>query len=145
MNFKTCLIAMCFSLYVSCCFASGNGSSGVGNHLLNIGKGLDTYLANAKTIRKNGEYLIDAETTEKLIKIGHINPSEFAHYRGRWVPSNLGNLNGFEYLPDESEIGKKNEWAVCTSANDCILLSPISESNVKVQNIVGGLRKSNGK
>jgi hypothetical protein len=138
---KTLILLLSCMLTNSAGAAAGGGSSGVGNHIT-IVPGLESNVARKEAYKKSGNVIFDAKTGEKLIKIEHLKKSDINRYQGKLVNSHLGAVSGYEYLPDYSEKARDNFWVICLKGDDCIRLIPESDTNSKVQAIVGGLQKS---
>lgn len=121
--------------------AAGNGSSGTGNGIVTVGGGLATLLPDMKSVARKGDYLVDTGTGEKLVRIERVKRGDFAPAQPNLVPAQLGRVKGYEYLPDRRDIATQdNYWIVCGKKNSCLRLIPVSRTNPKVQDIIGGLR-----
>ncbi len=76
-----------------------------------------------------------------LIRPDPVSRDDLGSLGKNLVPSHLGQLSGYEYLPDDGDSGK-NFWAFCLDSSHCTKISPLSQTNAKAQNSVGGLRKA---
>jgi len=119
---------------------AGNGSSGVGS--VPVGSVIETRIDDYKNVVKRGDSLVDLKTGEKLLKIEQVDPNELKKYPGHLVHSDLGSVKGYEYLPNRDAVSHKdNFWIVCPAGNSCLKLTPQSDSNSRVMDIIGGLQK----
>jgi hypothetical protein len=119
---------------------AGNGSSGVGS--VPIGSVIDSRINDYKNVVKRGDSLVDLKTGEKLLKIEQVDPSELKKYPGHLVHSDLGSVKGYEYLPNKDAVSHQdNFWIVCPDGQSCLKLTPKSDSNPRVMDIIGGLQK----
>ena len=120
----------------------GGGSSGIGNHL-SIGQGLETEVPASSQIVKRGDILADGITGEPLVRIETVASSDLKKYGENLVQSHLGRVDGFEFLPNKNSLGKfGNIWIICGKNSRCLRLSPLSKTNPKVLEIIGGLETS---
>ena len=64
-----------------------------------------------------------------------------------WVPAQLGKVSAFEFLPaNKAEEALGNFWVICKprAKSTCVRLLPVSKTNSKVLDVVGGLTESRG-
>lgn len=135
------ILALAVSMAGQVAFA-GNGSSGVG--MVAVDSGISAQIADHATVAAKGSDLIDLSTGEKLLHLDHLDKSALAEYGANMVPSTLGQLSGYEYLPNikPSVLGdsrKSNFWVVCGQFS-CLRLTPLTARNPRVMDIIGGLR-----
>ena len=145
MSLRTLGTAVCFTLVSitasAWALAAGNGSSGTGNGIVTIGDGVATLLPDAQGVTRKGDFLVDSGTGEKLIRIESVRKKDLDPTKPELVPAHLGQMKGYEFLPDLRNISTQdNFWIVCGKKDLCLRLVPVSRTNPKVQDIVGGLR-----
>ncbi len=121
-------------------FGMGNGSSGVGNGITAIDSGMNVnaFLPN-DYVETQGDQVLDKKTKEPLIKLDKISKDDLARYGRRLSHSQLGGLDGFEYIPEISDPYPQNFWIVCDKGEKCLKMSPLSKTNPKVPAVIGAL------
>jgi hypothetical protein len=89
--------------------------------------------------------MIDGKTGEKLLRLDSIERKELNAYGIHLVPSQMGEVNGFEFVPDsDNSAPPQNFWIVCRAKSEsCLRIVPVSKTNPGVLNVIGGLRRSN--
>jgi hypothetical protein len=124
-------------LFASVGFA-GNGSSGVG--LVPVGGTINARINDYKTVIKQGDHLVDLTTGENILKVEKIDSSELKKYQKHLAHSDLGSVKGYEYLPEKDVISHEdNFWVICPKDQGCLKLTPESDSNSRVMDVIGGL------
>ena len=148
MSFESTWSFLAFSFLLlftsSAAFAvgGGGGSSGVGNHV-SIGQGLESEVPASSQITKKGDILVDGVSGEHLIRIETVARGELKKYGENLVQSHLGLVDGFEFLPNKNSSGRwQNIWIICGKKARCFRLTPLSKTNPKVLEIIGGLETS---
>lgn len=120
---------------------AGGGSSGVGSATY-VGPDIVAVLPEGMIANRGDGVLIDAETQEPLIQVETVSAENLGSETGDYLAqSTLGAVHGFEFLPSFGS-DRSNRWAVCNPANgECLKLTPLSRTNLRVPAIVGALRR----
>ena len=129
-----------------CAWANGNGSSGIGNRT-SIDENVDILMPVSQPILKMGNTLVDARSGKSLLRIDSIHRNDLVFRSDHLARSRLGDIPGYEYLPETalSNRGAQNFWIICgKESSSCLKLIPLSNSDPKVLNLIGGLRESPG-
>lgn len=112
---------------------AGNGSSSVGSASIPIFGDVAAALP-AGLVVTNGNLVQDGSAP-----ILALTPIAQEELTGRWVPSKLGAVQGYEFVP-ERDSAEKNSWAVC-GAQGCMKITPLSDRNSKIPAVIGSLIK----
>jgi hypothetical protein len=110
---------------------AGSGSSSVGSASIPIFGDLAAALPEG-FVQTNGNLVQDGKAP--ILSLSPIAQSELT---GHWVSSQLGGVQGYEYIPDRGS-GQTNSWAVCQSQG-CVKLTPLSSQNPKIPAVIGSL------
>lgn len=108
-------------------YASGNGSSGVGNGKIIISRFVSASDLDAR-VKRDGDFLFSLESGKKILVISNFAPeSEMAEFL---MPSRLGEVQGFEFIPPISG-NTGNYWIVCgQKGEECKKLTPLGEGSL---------------
>lgn len=78
-----------------------------------------------------------------LFRIERVSKEGLGAFGSNLAPSRLGSVDGFEFLPGRRSIATQNNfWVICGKTDRCLRLVPVSRTNSKVLDVVGGLKRS---
>ncbi len=125
--------------------SEGNGSSGVGNGFRKpVGEDFAFNLPkdSIDVIDVPGGYqVLDQQTGEQILSVQFFPRKDLSKFGDKLVPATLGKVIGQEFVPERYDTSKNktNFWIVCPDSGECLLLTPTSNTNIKVLSAIGTL------
>jgi len=122
----------------------GTGSAGTGNGMEIGGDGLEAF--GIAQIEMQGNKVIDLDKREVIFEVKPAVEVGIAAglVNGEYVPSRLGSVDGFEWVPETGSNQAHIEWMVCPkvsrTGSSCLRLLPKSPTNPKTVAFIGSLR-----